>query len=124
MMREANAGFTLMEVLVGMVVVGLAASATAVSMQSAANFVGENATHIEAIALAQEAIEDLRALPYEEIESGDRRSDDGRIALTWEVEADSPEVGTKSVAVAAGWTWKGEPRRYVLKTVYSRIGRN
>lgn len=120
-MTRAGAGFTLVEVLIGLVVVGLAAAATATTMRSAANFVGENATHVEAVALAQAAMEELRTVPYEEIESGGRTSEDGRYAISWKVDADSPETGMKAVAVQTGWTWKGEPRSYVLKTVYSRI---
>ncbi len=116
-------GFTLIEVLVGLVVLGLAASATAVSMQAAANFVGENAVHVDAMALAQETMEQLRVQRYEDLASGARSSDDGRFAVSWDVQSNDPEPGMKAVRVSTEWIWKGEPRRYVLKTIYSKITR-
>jgi prepilin-type N-terminal cleavage/methylation domain-containing protein len=120
---RSTRGFTLIEVLLGLVVLGLAATATAVTMQSSANFVGENAMHVESMALAQEAMEGLRAMPFEDLVSGNRTSDDGRYGVAWVVEADTPEQGMKTVRLSTNWTWKGEPRAYVLTTVYSKISR-
>ncbi len=122
-MKRAG-GFTLIEVLVGVVVLGIAATATAVTMQSAANFVGENTMHVEAIGMAQETMEGLRSLRYEEVASGGKASGDGRFSISWDVQPDTPEFGMKAVEVRADWVWKGNPRRYVIKTVYSKITRN
>lgn len=116
-------GFTLVEVLLGLVVLGLAATATAVTMQSSANFVGENAMHVEAMALAQEAMEGLRAVPFETLASGEQTSDDGRYSVSWVVDPDTPERGMKAVKLSTNWSWKGEPRSYVLATVYAKITR-
>lgn len=121
-MTKASRGFTLIEVLVGMLVLGLAAAGTAVTMRSVANYVGENATYVDAIAAAQGAMEDLRARRYEEITSGSATS--GGFSISWNVQPDTPEAGMKAVAVTASWTWKGEPRSYVLKTVYSKLTRS
>ncbi len=105
-----------------MLVAGMAAAATAVTMTASANYIGENATHVEAIGLAQEAMEDLRARRYEEITSGSGTS--GGFSISWNVQPDTPEAGMKAVAVTASWTWKGKPRSYVLKTVYSKLTRS
>ena len=121
---HGRAGFTLVEVLVGLLVLGLAATATALTMQSAANFVGENAMHVDAIAHAQQTMEGLRSLRYEELSSGSKTSSDGRFSISWDVEDDTPEPGMKSVDVGADWVWKGSPRSYVIRTVYSKITRN
>ena len=122
--RCGSRGFTLVEVLIGLVVLGMAATATALTMQSAANFVGENAMHIDAIAQAQETMEGLRALRYEELASGSKTSADGRFSISWSVQQNTPEEGMKAVDVSANWLWKGRPRSYVISTVYSKITRN
>lgn len=118
---SSPSAFTLVEVLVGIVVLGLAAAVAATSLQSAASMVGENTLHGEAIALAQEAMEDLRAQPYEAMTSGGRVSESGVISVRWDVRANDPEQGMKMVVVSSSWTWKGEPRSYVLRTAYSKI---
>ncbi len=117
-------GFTLVEVLIGLLILGIAATATALTMQSAANFVGENKMHVDAIALTQETMEGLRSLRYEEITSGGKMSDDGRFSISWDIQPNTPEAGMKAVEVSADWVWKGNPRSYVIKTVYSKITRN
>ena len=117
------AGFTLIEILVGIAVLGLASAAAAVVMRVASDMIGENSLHGKAIARAQEAMEDLRMLPYDDMQSGDGASDDGVIAVHWEVRPNDPEKGMKMVVVSAVWTWKGAPRSYVLKTVYSKVTR-
>ncbi len=121
--RSTSRGFTLVEILVGVVVLGLAAAAAASGMRSAANMIGENALHGKAIALAQRAMEDLRVLPYDEMRSGAAASDDDLVAVRWTVRPDDPEKGMKLIVVESTWTWKGEPRQYVLKTVYSKVTR-
>ncbi len=116
-------GFTLIEVLVGLLVLGLAAGATAMTMQSTANYLGENRKAVAAISLAQGAMEELRARPYDEISSGTQPMSAEGVSVFWLVSPDTPERGMKKVTVKATWYWKGTPRLYELQTVYSKITR-
>jgi prepilin-type N-terminal cleavage/methylation domain-containing protein len=119
---RAAHGFTLIEVLVAIVVIGLAATATSRGIQATTNLLGENAFYDEAITQAQETLEDLRAVRYEDMTSGSRTS--GVYTISWTVTPDTPGPGMKFVAVTSAWEWKGEPRSYVLHTVYSKITPN
>jgi len=119
---KGGRGFTLIEVLVAIVVIGLAATATSKGIQATTNLLGENAFYDEAITNAQQVMEDLRALRYEEMASGSRSS--GTYTISWTVAPNTPGPGMKFVTVTASWTWKGQPRSYVLHTVYSKITPN
>ena len=121
--RRQQSGFTLIEVLVGLLVLGLAAGATAMTMQSTANYLSENRQAVAAIALAQGVMEEVRAQPFDEIESGSKPANAEGVSVFWLVAADTPEKGMKRVSVKASWFWKGVPRKYELQTVYSRITR-
>jgi prepilin-type N-terminal cleavage/methylation domain-containing protein len=115
---RARGGFTLVEVLVAVVIIGLVGAATASSLSSTTNLLGENSHYLTAAALAQATIEDLRAVPYDEMRDEVRESDDGLYVLTTKVVDDSPEPGLKEISVTASWEWKGQPRSYELHTVY------
>jgi prepilin-type N-terminal cleavage/methylation domain-containing protein len=123
-MTRSQSGFTLIEVLVAVVVLGLAAAATASGFRSTTSFLGDNALHAEAVTLAQRAVEDLRTIPFEQIDDGARESEDGTYLLTTEVTPDFPERGMKKIVVTVSWDWKGEVRSYALQTVYSRVTKN
>lgn len=120
-MRHDESGFTLIEVLVAVVILGLAAAATASSFRGTTNLLGENSLHEQAIGAAQAAVEDLRTIPFEKIESGTETSDDGLFLITTEVIDGSPEPGMKRIIVTTSWEWKGEARSYELQTIYSRL---
>ncbi len=117
-------GFTLIEVLVAIVVIGLAATATANGMRATTNLLGENSLQGEAITLAQEAVEDLRTVRYEDIANGSRTTADGIYTVTWTALTNNPEIGMKFITVTTAWKWKGQPRSFVLETIYSKITPN
>lgn len=120
-MKSANRqrGFTLIEVLVAIVVIGLAASATANGMRATTNLLGENSLQGEAITLAQGAMEDLRTLRYEDIGNGSRA--EGVYTVAWTALANNPETGMKFITVTTSWQWKGQPRSFKIETIYSKI---
>ena len=115
---RSQAGFTLVEVLVAVVIVGLVGAATAESFRSTTNLLGENSRYLEAATLAQAKLEDLRTIPYAEIQNERRGTDDGAFVVTTNVVKDSPDPGMKEIIVTAAWDWKGQPRSYAVRTVY------
>jgi prepilin-type N-terminal cleavage/methylation domain-containing protein len=123
-MRRPEAGFTLVEVLVAVVIVGLVGAATAQSFQVTTSLLSANQRHLDAAVLAQEEIENLRTIPYGQIKNAVRQSDDGKFVVTTEVLENTPDPGLKQITVTAAWNWKGEPRSYALHSVYSKLTRD
>jgi prepilin-type N-terminal cleavage/methylation domain-containing protein len=120
-MRAKTAGYTLMEVLVSMMIVGVAATATTGGMVFTTNVIGENTMHHDAIVLAQKSVERLRTVSYNDIESGSETSADSTYAITRSVTDDDPEEGMKRITVTVSWQWKGVARSYALDTVFAKI---
>jgi type II secretory pathway pseudopilin PulG len=118
-----NRGFTLVEALVATFLTVVVGATVTKSMVFTTNVVGENTLQGEAISLAQEALEDLRTIPYEEIVSGSESAANDLFTIEREVEADTPEEGMKEITVTVSWEWKGEERTYALHTVYSKINK-
>jgi len=116
-------GFSLIEVMVALVVVALAATATATGMRATTNLLGMNEKHARAITLTQTAIEDLRTLDYDAIASGNSTTTDG-YTTAWAVQANNPGAGMKFITATTTWNWRGQTQSYRLHTVYSRVSPN
>ena len=119
--KRAESGFTIVEVIVAMFLMGVVGAAVTSSMVFTSNIVGENTLYGDAVARAQKALEDLRTLAYDDITSGSETSPDGRFSIVRLVHDDTPETGMKLIDVTVSWTWKGQARSYVLHTVYTQI---
>lgn len=117
-------GFTLIEVLIAIVVIGLAATATATGMRATSNLLGANSLHGKAITHTQAALEDLRTVGYDDMTSGSSVSADGKFTTNWTVVEGSPGPGMKFITAVTTWDWRGETQSYALHTVYSRITPN
>ncbi len=120
---KRDAGFTLVEVMVALVVIGLAASATATGMRATTNLLGMNERHSRAITLTQAAIEDLRTVDYDDIVDGSSTTEDG-FTTVWHIQGSTPGPGMKLITANTSWKWRGETQNYTLHTVYSRISPN
>lgn len=121
--RRTQAGFTIIEVLVAILIVAMAATATAIGMRATTNHVGSNELHARAIALTQEAIEDLRTQSFGDMVSGSSATSDGFNTI-WQVVDDNPAPEMKLVSVTTSWQWRGAPRQYQIQTVYSQVTPN
>ncbi len=121
--KNREKGFSLIEVLVALVVVALAASATANGMRATTNLLGMNQMLARAITLTQTAVEDLRTADFDAIASGYSTTDDGYVT-NWEVQADMPGAGMKFITATTSWAWRGKAQSYRLHTVYSRVSPN
>ena len=123
--KRANAGFTLIEVLVAMVIFAITSSATASLMFHSTGMVAENSSSSQAIAVAQRVLEDLRTLDYEDIEDGSFSyiwaAKNKTFNASWSVYEDDPEAGLKTIIVTVTWDGKGGTKSYETQTIYSQI---
>jgi len=123
-MKRASAGFSLIEVLVAMTIFAIVSLAVAKLMVDATAIVSENAAASQAIAFAQEVMEHLRTMEFEDMENGsDTYVDDkGRqFDAVWTVAKDSPQDYINSIVVTVSWEEKGETKYYELKNVLTQI---
>lgn len=116
----SQTGNSMLEVLMAMIVTGIAATAATGGFVSTTNLLGENELYHDAIALAQQNLERTRTIPYDEIVSGSETVSGG-YTVTKTVLDGTPEVGMKQISVTVSWKWKGMPRTYVLRTVFGEL---
>jgi prepilin-type N-terminal cleavage/methylation domain-containing protein len=124
-MPRANAGFSLIEVLVAMVTFAIAAAATSSLMFNSSSFLAQANGRSEAIAIAQTAIERLRTQDYADMDLNSYsvawKGHSGFFSVTPNISTDDPGPGMKTVVVEVSWQNKGETETYELQTVYSDI---
>ncbi len=119
-MKQAPKGFTLVEVMVALVLFSIVSLAIASQLVFPTAMISENAQYSQAIALAQQALEDLRAVPYDSI-------DDGLETVTWKgipftVSWDVEEgEGTKEIQVTVSWESKGETKTYGIQSIFADV---
>lgn len=115
-----NKGNSILEVLMAMIVTGIAATAATGGVVSTTNLLGENTCYHDAIVLAQQSLERTRTVSYGDIVSGTSTATGG-YTITKTVIDEYPEVGMKQITVAVTWTWKGQARSYTLRTVFGEL---
>jgi prepilin-type N-terminal cleavage/methylation domain-containing protein len=122
-MRNTQAGFTLVEVIVAMVIFLVSASAVASMMYHSTVAVSQNNFTSQAITCAQASLEHLRMLDYDDVSNdSDECAGDGiTFDVEWEVTEDEPEDGTKTIVLTVSWSEKGEAKSYELETVYTAV---
>jgi prepilin-type N-terminal cleavage/methylation domain-containing protein len=122
-MKRSRAGFSLVEVLVAMAIFAVAATAVTSLMYHSTTFVSDNNLLSQAITCAQTRLEYLRTLDYEDVvgDSSECVGDGVNFEVSWEVDEDAPEEGTKTVVLTVSWTEKGEAKSYALETVYTAV---
>ena len=122
-MKRTNAGFSLVEVMVTMAVFAIAAAAIASQMFHATATISENNQASEAIALAQQALEDLRTLDYQDMATDSKTVTwKGKtFTVAWKVTEDEPEAGMKTIVVTVSWDEKGKTKSYATQSIYSQI---
>lgn len=121
MRRLRRGGFSLLDVLVGMVILALALFSALALASNNAHLVSANQNVAAASLLAQNKMEELRNATYASVASGSdtgtlnaQGGSGGIFTRSWTVTADSPMVGMKTIIVTVGWSQWGENKNYVL----------
>lgn len=128
-----ESGFSLIEVLIAMVLLAIGLLGTAalqVSAMRGNSFAGNIS---EANAYAQEKMEDLLALSYDNADLADGNatiavptsythpSPPPGYTITWEVDVDNPIPDTKMITVTAAWQERNQAKSTVItsfKSIY------
>jgi prepilin-type N-terminal cleavage/methylation domain-containing protein len=124
-MKLSHDGFTLIEVLVGMVIFAISSLAVSSLMVNHSKLVSLNAQSSEAIALAQDKLEDLRATSFSTLASFGTSVTPplkGTVyTTTWTVQQNTPATGMATLTVTVAWNHKGEAKSYVTKSIFSSV---
>lgn len=123
-MKRFAAGFSLVEVLLAMVIFAIASLAATNLMVGSTTMVSRNDATSQAINLAQMVMEDLRNIPFEEMQSGTDTftNPQGReFSVAWEVAEDAPAEGMNTVNVSVSWDEKGTTQQYEIANILTKV---
>jgi Tfp pilus assembly protein PilV len=119
--RLRRSGFSLLDVLVGVVILALALFSALALASNNARLVSANQNVAAASLLAQNKMEELRNSTYSSLVSGNdsgtlnaQGAAGGIFHRSWTVTANSPMVGMKTLLVTITWSQFGESKTYVL----------
>lgn len=123
MRRGRTAGFTLVEALAAVALFALAAAAIGVLATSSMLHTARNRHATTAAMLAQEQVEALRGLRYDDIAGGtDTVTVAGRAyTVATDVEDDTPAAGMKRIGVSVSWTGPEGSRSYDVETIFTAV---
>jgi type II secretory pathway pseudopilin PulG len=122
--RHRPSGFTVLEALIALVIIGLAVVTTVEALGGGLRAEGEVSAHLEAVTLAEARMTELAALPRDSL-AGYVAGRDGVFPPPFERyrwrAAIKPVAGTRSLLQASVTVaWPG--RTYALETVLFRAG--
>jgi Tfp pilus assembly protein PilV len=121
MRRLRRGGFSLLDVLVGMVILALALFSALALASNNARLVSANQNVAAASLLAQNKMEELRNATYASLATGadtgtltPQGASGGIFSRSWTVTNNSPMAGMKTVVVTVSWSQWGDTKTYVL----------
>jgi len=124
------AGFTMIEVLVALIVIGVGALAIGGFFPRATRDIGASERSTRAAEYLQEGMERLTALPYNDPQLAPVLTHQdpenplpGGFVRTWMVSADSPLAGCKTLRVEINWEEGSKARSVEAATVIASVGR-
>jgi general secretion pathway protein I len=123
MSRRRARGYTLLEVLAAMSLFAIVATAAGGLATSSMRYTMRNRHATTAAMLAQQAIEDVRALDYPNIIGGTSTATiDNTVYTTTTVVVDnSPAANMKNITVTVSWSGPEGSRSYAIKTIYTAV---
>ena len=123
-MKSLHNGFSLMEVLVAMVIFSISALAVTSLMVNHTKLVSLNAQSSEAIALAQDKLEDLRTMNFTSLASNSAPpviKKGTAYTTSWTVQQNTPATGMATLTITVAWNHKGVAKSYVTKSIFSSV---
>jgi type II secretion system protein I len=126
-MKQRNAGFTLIEVLVAMSLFAIASLAITQLMVNHTAMVARNDAGSQAITFAQQEMEHLRTMQFADMASGSDTYTDAEgkeFNVAWDVTLDTPADDMNHVLVTVSWDEKGETKSYELENIFTKVANN
>ncbi|MGE0684195.1 MAG: prepilin-type N-terminal cleavage/methylation domain-containing protein [Candidatus Binatia bacterium] len=123
-MKRFDAGFSLIEVLVAMVIFAIVSLATTNLMVGSTAMVSRNDATSQAINFAQMIMENLRNIPFDEMESGSdtlTNAQGREFSVAWDVAEDAPADGMNTVNVSVSWDEKGTTKQYEIDNILAKV---
>lgn len=124
--RRRRRGFSLIEMLIGLVLLAIGLGAMAALSIQISNIMSRNQNYSAACNLAEQKLEELRNDTYANIVEGEdveaidsAGGDEGQAIYTrsWTVDTDEPAANMKTVTVTVSWEQWGETHAYEIKGV-------
>jgi type II secretion system protein I len=121
--RRRSGGFTLVEVLVALVLFAIVASGLAAFAVQSIRRTSDTRAATGAVLLAQQQLEDLRSLEYDDIAGGITTETLNGMDFTvnTDVDDDTPAANMKQVRIDVDWDSPLGQRHYVLETILTDI---
>jgi Tfp pilus assembly protein PilV len=122
-----RAGFSLIDVLIGMAILSIALGSSLALAGNNARLVSRNQNLAAASLLAQNKLEDLRNSTYASIATGADATTinslgdpSGIFTRSWAVQNNTPMAGMKTIVVTVTWQQWNETRNYNLRGVVAQ----
>ena len=129
-MTRVEAGFTLIEIMVALVVIGVGALAVGSLFPTATRDISESGRTTRAAEYLQEGMERLTSLPYNDplLQPSLTHHDSGNplpggFERQWTVYADHPISGCKSISLDVKWREGSAEHVVTATTVIASVGR-
>lgn len=131
-MKQAPAGYSLIELLVAMSLFAIASLGAAQLILGSTKMVSANELASEAVAVAQKKLEDLRTTPFADMveAAGDCGSDPipssrGGVDFTVVCSVTEDEsAGVNEVTVTVAWNDHGEEHTYEAHSIFTQVAPN
>ena len=123
-MNVSHDGFTLIEVLVAMVIFAISSLAVTMLMVNHTKLVSLNSQASEAIALAQDKLEDLRTMNFADLVSNSAPpviKKGTAYTTSWTVQQNTPTTDMSTLTVTVTWNYQGVAKSYVAKSIFSSV---
>lgn len=123
MRRARSRGFTLLEVLAALTLFALVAAAATALATGALLSTAHNRQATFAVLAAQQELEALRSLPYDDVQGGTSTVEENGVVYTvaTDVVTNAPTSGVKRITVTVSWNGIGGVRSYVVDAIFTSV---
>jgi prepilin-type N-terminal cleavage/methylation domain-containing protein len=123
MRRRGRRGFSIVEVLAAMSLFAVLAGAICALATTSMRFTTANRHATIAAMLAQRELEDLRGMPYDDVDSRSTVDtlEGQSYTIASSVTANSPDAGMKRIVVTVSWAGPEGSREHEIETIFTSL---